>query len=391
VRSWGTIQLAYEVTVIEQGSFIELPNRLAASRSVKVNKFRMGMGMVGLVVALALGSSVRTAGTTGGGALITWRQAGFVIHASSNLIPPATRVDHLVLSDGPDGSRALCPPVAAHNCYDYVGKSNARFVEALKLGIDNIEIDLGWDESAKRLIVGHDAAPRKGREYADFASDVVPALEAHWQAHRDHRVPSVLTIDWKTNRAEAVEHFKAFLDGHADWFSSAPKALESPLTRRGLTVCFTGSDEAKVHYENLVTRGGVYRAFRDRVFGATDYRPNVEDYVAEPASAYFRFLAFHWGVIEPNGPPRAGEWTEAKEERLHALVALAHKRGFRVRFYCLNARRSVFGLAYAFPDMSSARLRWRAAAAAGVDWIATDDYGDIMTELRPAERRESAK
>jgi hypothetical protein len=347
--------------------------------------------MLSLAIAIALGLYVHGAGTTGASPTGARRRARALIHASSKLIPPAIRVDHSVASDAPDGSRALCPPVAAHNCYDYVGKSNARFVEALKLGVDNIEIDLGWDEAGKRLIVGHDAAPRRSREYADFETYVVPALEAHWQSHPDYGVPSVLTIDWKTSRAEAVEHFKAFLDGHADWFSCAPKAQESPLTKRRITVCFTGSDEAKAHYDNLVPAGGVYRAFRDRVFGANDYFPNVEDYVPKPASAHFRFLTFHWAVVEPNGPPRAGEWTKAKEHRLLALVALAHKRGFRVRFYCLNAKRSVFGLAYAFPDPDSARLRWRAAAEVGADWIATDDYADIMTELRPASRQGSAK
>jgi hypothetical protein len=45
---------------------------------------------------------------------------------------------------------------------------NDRFVEALRLGIDNIEIDLGWDEAGPRLIVGHDAAPRPGVAYPEL-------------------------------------------------------------------------------------------------------------------------------------------------------------------------------------------------------------------------------
>ena len=36
---------------------------------------------------------------------------------------------------------------------------------------------------------------------------------------------------------------------------------------------------------------------------------------------------------------------------------------------------------YLFPSADAARLRWRAAAGAGVDWVATDDYAEIVAEL----------
>jgi len=78
----------------------------------------------------------------------------------------------------------------------------------------------------------------------------------------------VLTVDWKTANPDAVRTFKAFLDAHADWFSSAPKAADSPLTVRRLTVCLSGEEGAKAAYDALVPPGGTYRAFRDRVYGA---------------------------------------------------------------------------------------------------------------------------
>jgi hypothetical protein len=277
-------------------------------------------------------------------------------------------------------------PISAHNCYRIDSASRERLTEALTLGIDNIEIDLGWDAVGKRLIVGHDEAPRPGVAYPEFEDYLVPALEAHWKTPRADGAPTVLTIDWKTSRPEAVRRFKDFLDAHADWFSSAPKAAESPLTTRRLTVCLTGSDAAKDLYDSLVPPGGVYRAFRDRVYGGGDYCDDVAGYATTPASAYHRFLTFHWANVERGGPPRAGAWTDDEAKRLKALTALMHERGYRVRFYCLDNRFRVTGVPYVFPDEPSARLRWRACAEAGVDWVATDDYAEIAEELRRVER-----
>src|SRR3954454_4456643 len=229
-------------------------------------------------------------------------------------------------SRSPGDAHAPRPlPISAHNCYAQDRTTNERLDEALALGIDNIEIDLGWDEAAGRLSVGHDAVPKPGVAYPEFESSLVPALEAHWRGHRADGAPTVLTLDWKTEHPAAVRRLKAFLDAHPDWFSSAPKAAESPLTPRRLTVCFSGSVPAKDLYDSLVPEGGVYRAFRDTVFGAGDaYRAEVADYVPSTATAYGRFLAFHWGHVERGGPGRAGDWTADEASRLASLLALAH-------------------------------------------------------------------
>jgi hypothetical protein len=272
-------------------------------------------------------------------------------------------------------------PISAHNCYPSEGARNDRLVEALSLGIDNIEIDLGWDETGRRLIVGHDPAPMPGVEYATLDAYLTPALEAHWKHPRPDRAPTILTIDWKTDHPDAVRAFKLFLDEHADWFSSAPKAAESPLTPRRLTVCFTGSDVAKDRYDELVPPGGTYRAFRDVVFGGTSYRDDVQAYAPERATAYHRFLTFHWANIERGGPPLAGVWTPEESARLDALLDHVHKQGFRARFYCLNGPRGPINSPYRFHDGNTVKIRWHAAAKAGADWIATDDYKAIVKAL----------
>ncbi len=276
-------------------------------------------------------------------------------------------------------------PISAHNCYAENRSDNPRLTEALALGIDNIEIDLGWDEEAKRLIVGHDAKPRPGIVYPRLETSLIPALETHFKEPRSDGAPTTLTIDWKTGRPEAVKQFKELLDTHAEWFSSAPKAADSPLTIRRLTVCFSGSEAAKDAYDALIPPGGTYRAFRDRVVSGR-YEADVAAYVPRDSTAYHRFLAFHWNAIERGGPAAAGEWTPAEMDRLSSLMALAHRRGFRVRLYSLNGHSGPPGGSYRFTDDAAARVRWEAAATAGVDWVAGDEYQEMVNALRALPR-----
>lgn len=295
----------------------------------------------------------------------------------------------LLLSALPDGL-AKPLPVGAHNCYLVGRADNPRLAEALALGIDNIEIDLGWDASGDRLVVGHDAAPRPGVAYPEFEPTLALALNAHWEAHPpgDGAAPTVLTVDFKSDSPAAVRRFKTFLDAHPEWFSSAPKAAESPLTQRRLTVCLTGSEAAKAAYDALVPPGGTYRAFRDRVFGAgAKYEDDVAAYTPTPATAYHRFLTLHWSAVEKGGPALAGDWTDAEAARLIALVRRAHDHGYRVRFYCLNGHTGSPFTGYRFPNDASARTRWLAAARAGVDWVASDEYPEIVTALGAVNQR----
>ncbi|WP_435010280.1 family 16 glycoside hydrolase [Tundrisphaera lichenicola] len=284
----------------------------------------------------------------------------------------------MALADGP----AHPLPISAHNCYGEDQADNPRFREALALGIDNIEIDLGWDDTRRQLIIGHDQTPRPGVAYPTVEGWLIPTLESLGTSSGATTTPSVLTIDWKTDHPEAVRQFKEVLDSHAEWFSSAPKAADSPLTRRQITICFSGSDAAKEAYDAMIPEGGTYRAFRDRVIGAgAGYEPDVSAYIPQPATSYHRFLAFYWGAIEKGGPPAAGEWTPAEADRLASLMDLAHRQGFRVRFYSLNGHTGPRLGSYRFANDDAAKVRWLAAASAGVDWIAGDEYREMATAL----------
>ena len=162
------------------------------------------------------------------------------------------------------------------------------------------------------------------------------------------------------------------------------------MTWHKLTVCFTGDDRAKSLYDDLIPPGGTYRAFRDRDYGANElFRENINDYANERASAYHRFLSMFWGHVWSVNIPGLGEvgippgldseWNKDKEARLKALVARVHNQGYRIRFYTLNGSRG--DIFECFPSASAAALRWRATAKAGADWVATDEYQEVIKQL----------
>ena len=280
------------------------------------------------------------------------------------------------------------PPVSAHNCYPLKGTVNDKLKLALKLGIPNIEIDLGYDAASGRLLQTHDAAPREPNDHPDFLQEAVPTLEAHLKTVESGGRPLLLTIDWKTDDPQAVKRFRdEFLLKRPDWFTTAEKTREPkkrmPLTERKVTVCFTGSDRAKGIYDDLVRIGEPYQAFRDTVIGSgPEFAKNVASYCPLQATNYHRYVAVNWNVVERGGPTLAGDWTAEDETRLRTLIDRIHQAGFQARFYCLNGGRpGVVGLPYAFKDAEAASLRWKAAARAGADFVATDDYEAIMKAL----------
>ena len=104
------------------------------------------------------------------------------------------------------------------------------------------------------------------------------------------------------------------------------------------------------------------------------------------AKTYRRWTNHAWAVVEAGGPPRAGEWTTADRVRLEALVARAHTLGLWLRFYTLNGHApndAGWTEGYNFGSPDAVGPRWRAAIAAGVDFIATDQY-EAFSETRAA-------
>lgn len=76
--------------------------------------------------------------------------------------------------------------------------------------------------------------------------------------------------------------------------------------------------------------------------------------------------------------------------RLRALVDRAHANGLWIRFYTLDGAtpqelscHGWFG-DYNFGSIEAARIRWRAAIADHVDYLASDQYELVSDEVRHA-------
>ena len=93
----------------------------------------------------------------------------------------------------------------------------------------------------------------------------------------------------------------------------------------------------------------------------------------------------------------SGEWTQEKMARLRALVEQAHRNGLWIRFYTLDGATkeelSCHGWFhdYNFGSVDAALVRWRAAIAAHVDYVASDQYELLGAETRGARGSGSAQ
>ena len=75
----------------------------------------------------------------------------------------------------------------------------------------------------------------------------------------------------------------------------------------------------------------------------------------------------------------------AVDQRLRAPVDYAHEQGYWIRFYTLDGfdakQDQGWDQNYNFGSMRRVIPRWQAAIAAGVDFIATDQYETLSHDL----------
>jgi hypothetical protein len=90
--------------------------------------------------------------------------------------------------------------------------------------------------------------------------------------------------------------------------------------------------------------------------------------------------------VEEGGQRNAGDWTAADDRRLRALVRHAHRLGYWIRFYTLDGfapdENRGWEEGYNFGSRQAAMARWKAAIAAGVNLIATDQYEALAAAMR---------
>ena len=294
------------------------------------------------------------------------------------------------------GSRTL---MDAHNCYPYFEWWSDRIDRALSGGAPlAIEQDLGWytdPKTGKSWSVVTHGDPITGDEPTMeqyFFGRVRPIVEqALKDGNRGDWPLITLNLDFKDNKPQHLAAVLALLRKYQAWLTSAPKgqgiATVQPLDLKPILV-LTGEADAQqnVFYDQL--------RIGDRVlaFGAihtTNKDPQAAPEVigAEKANNYRRWWNNPWQVVEPSGQQDAGDWTPAKEKRLRALVERAHANGLWIRFYTLDGAEdgelSCRGWFrdYNFGSLDAARVRWRAAIGAHVDYLASDQYELLGAEI----------
>jgi hypothetical protein len=300
-------------------------------------------------------------------------------------------------SQSAPGSRSV---MDAHNCYPYYEWWSDRIDRALSAGTPlAIEQDLYWYTDPKtgqsQSLVAH-GVPVSGHEPTMdhyFFDRVRPIVEQALRDGNHGNWPLItLNLDFKTEEPRHLEAVWALLEKYQTWLTTAPKTADpsklQPLTIRPILVLTGESDAQQAVFYDKVPVGD-----RLLVFGAAhthDEDPMAAPQVLEPqpASNYRRWWNNPWGVVEKGGQQHAGDWTAADDERLRSLVHHAHENGLWIRFYTLDGatekEESCNGWfkSYNFGSLAEAKLRWRAAQRAGVDYIASDQYEQLGALLR---------
>ncbi|MES2180437.1 MAG: hypothetical protein V4550_21475 [Gemmatimonadota bacterium] len=305
------------------------------------------------------------------------------------------------------GARVL---LDAHNAYPERGKFSDRIDLALATGLPvAIEQDLYWVRQPSTgqyaAIVAHGTDETTGAPTMEsyFFDKIAPIMERALAEQRTESWPLiVLNLDFKTNERALHEAVLALLDRHPDWLTTAPRTntpdIAAPLTVGPLMVLSGQDSSQRTDFHDRIPVGG-----RLAVFGAIPVpaatganrderavnavRASAATLIAPRVSNYARWVNFPWQVVEVGGQVNAGEWTTEDSARLSALVARAHEQGLWIRFYTLDgydpSRDEGLTTSYNFGSERAVSLRWRAAIAAGVDFIATDHYTRFHRERRP--------
>jgi len=301
------------------------------------------------------------------------------------------------------------PVLDAHNCYPYKGDWKDRIDRALKTGLPvGIEQDLAW---------GIDPATGKGRPVVTHTAKTTgaePTLRDHFfervrpiveKALRDNdraRWPLiVLHFDFKSVEPELLHAVWDLLGEYQGWITTAAQTADphqlAPFEPKPLLVLTEDADEQEAVFFKPVPVGGRLRLFGSAHTRAIPDKPKTEhdrllatlppeQLLSEPPTNYRRWWNSSWYPVEEGGQHKAGAWTPRDNRRLRALVDHAHKLGYWIRFFTLDGfgegEDKGWGNAYNFGSHEAVIVRWKAAIAAGVNLIASDQYEDLAKVMR---------
>jgi hypothetical protein len=303
------------------------------------------------------------------------------------------------------------PVLDAHNCYPYQGRWADRIDRALKSGFPiSIEQDLAWyrpDAAGQgRVVLSHEPETTGSepllRDY--FFERVRPIVEkALADNDRGHWPLIVLHFDFKSTEAPLLHAVWNLLGEYEGWITTAVKTADpnqlSPFEPKPILVITEESDEQEEVFFRQVPVGAKLRVFgsaHDTPVVATSREERIhlaatlppEKLLSTPPTNYRRWWNNSWFVVEEGGQKQAGDWTAADDRRLRALVEHAHRLGYWIRFYTLDGFQPADGQGwdddYNFGSREAVLARWKAALAAGVNFVATDQYEDLATVMKTA-------
>jgi hypothetical protein len=297
------------------------------------------------------------------------------------------------------------PVLDAHNCYPYKGQWNDRIDRALSTGFPvSIEQDLAWyvdpATGKGRVVVSHTdkvtGAEPELRRY--FFERVRPFVEKALAENDRGKWPVIiLHFDFKTVTPPLLHAVWDLLGEYQGWLTTASKSADphqlTPFEAKPILAITEDSDEQEAVFYNEVPTGGTLRLFgsaHTRVLPREEREHLMatlppDQLLAERPTTYRRWWNNSWHEVEEGGQTKAGAWTEDKDRRLRALVDHAHKMGFWIRFYTLDgftaAEDQGWDKNYNFGSREAVLARWKAALAAGVNFIATDQYEALRTVM----------
>lgn len=298
------------------------------------------------------------------------------------------------------------PVLDAHNCYPYKGQWANRIDRALSTGFPvAIEQDLAWyvdpATGKGRVVVSHtDKATGAEPELRHYFFDRVrPIVEKALAENNRAQWPIlVLHFDFKTTVTPLLHAVWDLLGEYQGWITTAPKSADphqlTPFDPKPILVITEDSDAQEAVFYNEVPVGGKLRLFgsaHTKVLPQNQREHLMatlppEELLSERPTTYRRWWNNSWHEVEEGGQPTAGEWTAAKDHRLRALVDHAHQMGFWIRFYTLDgftpSEDQGWDKNYNFGSRDAVTARWKAALAAGVNFIATDQYETLRTVMR---------
>jgi len=295
------------------------------------------------------------------------------------------------------------PLLDAHNCYPDRGQWADRLERALSAGFPiGIEQDLTWSNG--RAVVSHSNQPTGMeptlRDY--FFERVRPIVEKALAENQRVSWPLIVVhFDFKSNQPALHRAVWELLGEYQSWITTAVKTTNpldlAPFDAKPLLVLTEDNDAQEEVFFKQVPVGGRMRIFGSAHTKAIPAEPKQEhdrllatlppeELVSTPPTNYRRWWNSSWYAVEEGGQRQAGSWTAADENRLRALVDHAHKLGYWIRFYTLDgfapAANRGWSASYNFGSPEAVLPRWKAALAAGVNFIATDQYEDLAKLLR---------